>query len=173
MKAIASRGTATITRVRSGILAGFAATCVASVIMLMNNAIGKIPDLHIPQTLSVMLGEPDHIMVGGITFFITGTFLFGIMYSLIAPRLPVRSNPIKGLLFGFAIWLGLMLIVMPLAGAGFFAVNRGAIAPAAVLLLTLVYGMVLAAVNAWDLAGGEPLAKRSGGKPGGHSPAVS
>jgi hypothetical protein len=173
MTTIASRGTSTIALVRSGILAGFAATCVASVIMLMNNAIGKIPDLHIPQTLSVMLGEPDHIMVGGITFFITGTFLFGIIYPLIAPRLPVRSNPVKGLLFGVAIWLAMMLLVMPLAGAGFFAVNRSAIAPAAVLLLTLVYGMVLAAVYAWDRAGGEPLAKRSGGKPRGHNHSVS
>jgi hypothetical protein len=76
-------------------------------------------------------------------------------------------------LFGFAIWLAMMLIVMPLAGAGFFAVNRGAIAPAAVLLLTLVYGMTLAAVYAWDLAAGEPLAKRSGGESGGHDHAVS
>lgn len=173
MKTIASRGTTTITMLRSGILGGFAATCMASVIMLMNNAIGKIPDLHIPQTLSVMLGEPDHIMVGGITFFITGTFLFGIIYPLIARRLPVRSNLIKGLLFGLAIWLAMMLLVMPLAGAGFFAINSGAIAPAAVLLLTLVYAMVLAAVYAWDLAGGEPLAKTSGGKPGGHDHAAS
>ena len=139
----------------------------------LNNAIGKIPDLHIPQTLSAILGEPYHIMVGGITFFITGTFLFGIIYPWIAPRLPVRSNPIKGLLFGFAIWLAMMLIVMPLAGAGFFATNRGAIAPAAVLVLTLVYGMVFAAVYAWDLAEGGPLAKRSGDEPDGHDHAVS
>jgi uncharacterized membrane protein YagU involved in acid resistance len=146
---------------------------VASVMMLMNNAIGKIPDLHIPQTLSVMLGEPDHIMVGGITFFIIGTFLFGVIYPLIAPRLPIRSNLIRGLLFGFAIWLAMMLLVMPLVGAGFFAVNRSAIGPAAALVLTLVYGMTLAAVYAWDLAEGKHLTKRGGGEPGAHDHAVS
>lgn len=154
--------------IKSGILAGVVATFVASAMLLINNAIGKIPELHIAQTLSGMLGQPDHIMVGGITFFLIGAFLFSIIYAVIQSRIPVQSNLVKGLLFGVVIWLGMMLLYMPLAGAGLFAVNRGAIAAAAALVLTLVYGMILAAFYAWDVTAGGPPAKSSDRQPKGH-----
>ena len=64
--------------IKNGIVGEFVATLVASAMLLMNNPIGKIAELHIAQTLSGMLGQPDHIMVGGITFFLMGAFLFSI-----------------------------------------------------------------------------------------------
>lgn len=64
--------------IKSGIVGEFVATLVASAMLLMNNAIGRIPELYVAQTLSGMLGQPDHIMVGGITFLLMAAFLFSI-----------------------------------------------------------------------------------------------
>jgi hypothetical protein len=141
---------------RSGLQGGFAGTFAASAMMLMNNAIGKIPEVHIARTLSAMLGSPGQALPGWIAFFVLGSVVFGIAFAVLAPRIPIRSNLIKGMLFGFVIWLGLMLVFMPLAGAGVFGMNRSTIVPLATLVLTLVYGSVLAAVYSWDAAVEQP-----------------
>ena len=140
--------------IRSGLQGGFAASFAASAMMLMNNAIGKIPEVHIAKTLAAMLGSGT--LGGWLAFFAIGTVVFGVIFALAAPRMPTRSNFVKGLLFGFAIWLGMMLIFMPLAGAGVFGMNRGTIVPLATLALTLVYGIVLGIVYGWDAAADAP-----------------
>jgi hypothetical protein len=45
-------------------------------------------------------------------------------------------------------WFAMMLVFMPLAGHGFFGLGLGWMAPAATLVLHLIYGAVLAAVYA-------------------------
>jgi hypothetical protein len=144
--------------IRSGLLGGFAATFAASAMMLMNNAIGRIPELHLARTTAALMGSPDSAGVGWLTILGVGIVVLGLLYAVIAPRLPLKSSLVKGLLFGAVIWLALMLAFMPAAGAGFFAVNRGtAIVPAATLVVMLVYGAVLAAVHAWDVAASQPI----------------
>jgi hypothetical protein len=145
--------------IRSGLLGGFAASFAASAMMLMNNAIGKIPEIHIAKTLAAMLGSSG-ALAGWLAFFGIGTIVFGVIFALATPRMPTRSNFVKGLLFGFAIWLGMMLIFMPLAGAGVFGVNRGAIVPLATLALTLIYGIILGIVYGWDAGPAMPASAK-------------
>jgi hypothetical protein len=45
-----------------------------------------------------------------------------------------------------AAWLGMMIIVMPMAGAGLFGMNLGIMAPVMTLVLHVVFGAVLGAV---------------------------
>ena len=151
---------------RSGIQGGFVATFAASAMLLMNNATGKIPEIHIARTLSNLIGAPGQFMPGWLTFVAIGTLVFGTIFAVVAPRIPLRSNLVKGVLFGLAIWLGMMLVFMPLAGAGVFGMNRGTIVPVATLVLTLVYGTVLATVYSWDIAA---LTPSKNGRAGGHS----
>ena len=132
--------------IKAGFLGGVWATFVISAMMAMNNATHAIPELHLARTLSSILGVPDHAIVGWIAHFVIGTILFGIAFAVLAPRIPFRSNLVKGLAFGLLTWLGMMVIFMPLGGAGFFAATRGPIAPIAALVLNLVYGSVLGVV---------------------------
>ena len=149
-----------MTSMRSALLGGFIATMVTSFMLIMKNALGKFNEVHIPQTLSSVLGMPDHIVVGGIAFVIIGALLLSVPYAFVAPHMPVRSSLTKGLLFGLGVWLTMMLVLMPAAGAGVFAMNRSsAIVPAFDLALTLIYGLILAFVYAWDSAQSVPKSK--------------
>jgi hypothetical protein len=139
-----------MTTIKNAIMSGFIATFVVGSILLMKNAMKLFPDIHIAQTLSTIIGQPDHIVWGGVTFVLAGTVLLGLVYAWLAPRVPVRSRLIKGIVFGFIVWLLMMLILMPVAGAGIFGLHRSAVVPAFDLVITLIYGLVLAAMYTPD-----------------------
>ena len=85
-----------------------------------------------------------------------GTFT-GI-YGLVANRLPVHSSIAKGALFGIAAWLVMMVVFMPLAGAGLFALGRGTINVALMaLVMHLVFGSALGKL--YDMTGGFDAAR--------------
>lgn len=117
--------------------------------MLMKNALQSVPDVHVAQTISEMLGSPDQISVGIIAILIFGTFVFGGLFALIAPRLPVRTYFAKSLVFGAVSWLLMMVVFMPLGGAGLFGLERSAIVPFATLVLNLAYWVVLGMTFRW------------------------
>jgi hypothetical protein len=58
------------------------------------------------------------------------------------PSLP-GAPAVKGLIFGAAAWLAMMIIFMPLAGHGLFGLSLGPPATVATLVLHLIYGAVL------------------------------
>ncbi|MGH8617541.1 MAG: DUF6789 family protein [Burkholderiales bacterium] len=138
-------------RFREALYGGFIATFAASVMMQMNNAIGKIPEVHVATTLSSIMGAPDRL-TGWMTHFLLGVIIFPLVFSLLERRLPVRTYAIKGLLFGLLLWLGMMTVFMPAADAGMFGLARGAVVPVATLVLNLFYGLILGIFYGWDLA---------------------
>ena len=142
--------------IRSGIQGGFAGTFAASAIMIMNNAIGKVPELHIAKTLNTVLGTTNHAIIGWIAFFMIGTFVLGPLFAVLAPRIRIKVNLLKGLMFGVLVWLGMMMVLIPLAGGGFFAMHRSPIVPGVTLAVALVYGLVLSAVYALDISALQP-----------------
>lgn len=129
--------------IRSGVVAGFIATFVTSAIVQMKNATGKLPEVQLIKTWSALLGDPTHVAAGWIAHIVVGVVVGGIAFALLSPRLPTRSFAIKGVVFGILMWLVMMLVVMPLAGAGVFATHQSAAAPVATLALYLIYGIVL------------------------------
>ena len=81
--------------IRSGIQGGFAGTFAASAIMIMNNAIGKVPELHIAKTLNTVLGTTNHAIIGWIAFFMIGTFVLGPLFAVLAPRIRMKVNLLR------------------------------------------------------------------------------
>jgi hypothetical protein len=49
-------------------------------------------------------------------------------------------------MFSIAAWLMMMLVVMPMAGAGLFGLNLGMAAPMMTLMLHAIFGAVLGVV---------------------------
>lgn len=124
--------------------AGFVATLVLSVLMVAKGMMGLMPDLNVIKMLGQMSGGGP--TMGWIGHFVIGTVFWGIGYAVLYHWIPGSAPWVKGLLFGIAAWLLMMIMVMPMAGAGFFGLNLGPMAPIMTLMLHAIFGAVLGAV---------------------------
>jgi hypothetical protein len=82
------------------------------------------------------------LALGWIGHFVLGTIAWGTIYAAIQASLP-GTPVVRGLIFGALAWLEMMIVFMPLAGHGLFALSLGPQATVATLVLHLVYGAVL------------------------------
>ena len=118
-------------RIGNGIVAGFIATFVMSA-------------LHEPLAL-VTAAVGLHAPVGLLFHFFVGTLLWGGAFGVAHDWLPGPSW-VRGILFGSAIALVVMLGVAPLTGSGFLCLKLGVLAPVVVALFHLSYGAILGLV---------------------------
>jgi hypothetical protein len=126
-----------------GMLAGFVATLVLTALMLINGAFELVPQINIIRllttlgTLSVPSAWMDH--------FIVGVVVWGLLFAVYDGAAARPAHWLKGIIFGVFAWLVMMVAFMPLAGAGFFGAKIGITAPAGLLMVHLIYGVVLGA----------------------------
>lgn len=130
----------------NGMLSGFLATVALSLMMFAKGAMGLMPQLDVIKMLSSMMGMPQYLLLGWMAHFLIGTVVWGILYSLLVPRLPGTNYVVSGIVFGILAWVMMMVVVMPMAGAGLFGRNFGPMAPVATLMLHVIYGAVLGLV---------------------------
>ncbi len=133
-----------MTNLKNGFLAGFAATAVLSVMMVAKGMMGVMPELDVVAMLSMMMGAP--LIVGWLAHFMIGTLAWGGGFAALYGVIPGGSAILKGIVFGVAAWLAMMIMVMPMAGAGLFGMNFGIMAPMMTLVLHIVFGAVLGGV---------------------------
>lgn len=130
-----------------GIIAGFIATVVLTVLMLVKEMMGLMPELNVISMLSTManakMGMPGTPMVGYLLHFVIGAIVFGVLFHVLNGSLPGGNQIMKGIVFGVAAWLLMMLLVMPMAGAGMFGMSMGMMAPVMTLMLHVIFGAVL------------------------------
>jgi uncharacterized membrane protein YagU involved in acid resistance len=142
--------------IKSGLTAGFAATVVLSLMMMMKHAMGLMPAVNpigdIVHVADAATGQQLPMFVGWLGHFAIGTVAWGILYALIHRSLPGGAL-MKGAVFGVLAWLAMMVLFMPLAGHGFFAMKLGMMAMVGTLVLHLIYGMVLGVVYAKSQGG--------------------
>ena len=131
---------------RAGLIAGFTATVVLSILMIAKSSAGLMPQLDpiadIAHLARLPEGTVQALWFGWIGHFALGTIIWGTIYAAMhadLPGLPV----VRGLIFGVLVWLAMMIVFMPMAGHGLFALSLGPMAMVATLVLHLVYGAVL------------------------------
>lgn len=127
-----------------GIVAGFAATVVLSMIMVAKGMMGLMPELNVIAMLSSMMNTTP--VVGWVIHLMIGMIAWGIGFAFFLNVLPGDSDLSKGISFGVAAWVLMMVVVMPMADAGLFGLNLGMMAPAMTLMLHVIYGAVLGLV---------------------------
>ena len=130
-------------RISKGLAAGAAATAVLSMLMVMKAAMGVMPELDLPKMISGMMGASGVPAVGWAVHIMIGVIGYGVAIALLDSRLPGRSSIARGVLIGFAGWLVMMVMLMPMAGAGLFGMALGMMAPMMTLVLHLIFGAVL------------------------------
>lgn len=134
----------------AGIVAGFVATVVLSIMMVIKGAMGLMPHLNVIAMLTgmahQMMGVPETPVVGWMLHFFIGTVLWGLAFAALYNLIPGAKGWLKGMVFGIAAWILMMLIPMPMAGAGLFGLKMGMAAPIMTLMLHILYGIVLGIV---------------------------
>ncbi|MEM7191643.1 MAG: DUF6789 family protein [Pseudomonadota bacterium] len=130
-----------MTNLKNGFIAGFVATALLSVLMVIKGKMGMLPDLDVAGMLSNMLGTP--LAMGWVAHFVIGTLAWGGGFALFYSVIPGGNAIVKGIVLGIATWLAIMVVVMPMAGAGFFGLKIGVPAPVMTLILHIIFGAVL------------------------------
>ena len=133
-----------MTNLKNGFLAGFIATAILSVMMVAKGIMGLMPGLDVTAMLAMMMGAP--IIIGWVAHFMIGTLAWGGGFAVLYGVIPGGNAIVKGMVFGIAAWLGMMILVMPMAGAGIFGMNFGIMAPMMTLVLHIIFGAVLGGV---------------------------
>ncbi|MEO6897543.1 MAG: DUF6789 family protein [Caldimonas sp.] len=126
-----------------GMLAGLIATLVLSALMVLKTMMGLMPQLDLPKMIAGMMGSPDTPLIGWIVHFAIGIVVYGIAIAVLDSKLPGRTHVAHGVMLGVIGWLAMMLMLMPMAGAGLFGMNMGIMAPMMTLILHLIFGAVL------------------------------
>jgi len=126
--------------IKAGVIAGFTATVVLSILMVMKAAMGVMPELNVIKMLAGMMNAP--LVMGWVAHFVIGTFVWGILFAALVSKLP--GGPIKSaIIFSIGAWLLMMIGPLPMAGAGLFGLKMGMMAPVATLVLHLIWGAAL------------------------------
>ncbi len=131
------------TNIGKGLLAGLAATVVLSLLMILKATMGLMPGLAIPKMLAGVVRAPGQPLVGWAVHLAIGIVLYGIAIATLDDRLPGDGSLMHGLFLAGVGWLIMMLVLMPLAGAGLFGMNMGIMAAVMTLILHLIFGAVL------------------------------
>ena len=126
-----------------GMLAGLAATVVLSALMVMKAMMGIMPALDLPRMIAGMMGAPNAPLLGWIVHFMIGVVGYGIAIVVFGNSATGAGNVMRGIAIGVVGWLIMMLMLMPMVGAGFFGLNMGVMAPMMTLILHIIFGAVL------------------------------
>ncbi len=126
-----------------GIIAGFVATVLLTLMMLAKGEMGLMPALDPIGMIAGMMGVSAASAWG--VHFMIGVVIWGGTFAVLESHLPVGDFWVKGVVFGVGAWLVMMVAIMPMAGAGFFGMQLGMMAPVMTLVMHLVFGAVLGA----------------------------
>jgi len=124
-----------------GIVAGLIATVVLSILMVLKGRMGVMPELDVIAMLAGQMG--GQVMMGWIAHFVIGAIIYGLAFANIGSSLPGGSDTIRGVALAVIGWLIMMIVIMPMMGNGFFAMNMGMMAAVATLILHIIFGAVL------------------------------
>ena len=124
-----------------GIIAGLVATIVLSILMLLKGMMGMMPELNVIKMLAGQMGGSP--VMGWLAHFVIGVIIYGLAFANLRGLLPGGSNLVKGIVLSIVGWLIMMIVVMPIMGAGMFAMNMGMMATVATLVLHIIFGLVL------------------------------
>lgn len=129
--------------ITKAVLGGVVATIIMTLMMMFVAPMMTGMPMDIAAMLGGMLGG---YTMGMIAHIMMGVIVFPLIYVFIYDNLP-GAPVVRGLIWGIALWVAAVIVVMPMAGAGFLMSNIGGMmAVMAALMGHLVYGGLLGAI---------------------------
>ncbi|MFV9614838.1 MAG: DUF6789 family protein [Gammaproteobacteria bacterium] len=126
--------------IKAGLISGFIATVVLSILMVAKAKMGIMPDLNAIKMLAGMMVAP--LIMGWVAHFMIGTIIWGGLFAVLVDKIP-GSVLTSAILFSIGAWFMMMIGPMPMAGSGLFGLQLGMMAPVATLMLHIIWGIAL------------------------------
>ncbi len=126
--------------IKAGVISGFVATVVLSLVMVMKAKMGVMPELNAIKMLADMMGAP--LFMGWVAHFMIGTVVWGVLFALLVNKFPGKVMT-SAIIFSMGAWVMMMIGPMPMAGEGMFGLKLGMMAPVATLMLHIIFGIAL------------------------------
>ncbi|RME15177.1 MAG: hypothetical protein D6801_07860, partial [Alphaproteobacteria bacterium] len=131
--------------IQNAIVGGIVATVVMTLMAMFVAPMMTGMPMDIAAMLAGMLG--GSYILGMIAHVMMGVIVFPLAYALVVHGLVPGSPTVRGMIWGVALWIAAVVVVMPMAGAGFLMANVGGMAAVmASLIAHLVYGGILGAI---------------------------
>ncbi len=134
-----------MSRLQKGMVAGFAATVVVSVMEAVNLVMGPWFG-SFPGIIAFMLGMPGNLAVGWPLHFVMGTLVLGSIFGLIASRLPTDTSGTKGIVFAVGAFVVMMTGIFLFGDFRMFRGTDGFGTIAWLLVTHAVFGITLGTV---------------------------
>jgi hypothetical protein len=136
-----------MSKILLAVFSGLLGTMVMMVVMLILPVTG-LPKLAQPDIIAAILGMEE--FVGWGVYFLMGAVFAVLYHYAFAHRLPIESNAVKGLLFGFVVFVlaTAVVFVLPMLGINAHQAESSVIDIAAVSLIGhLIYGVMVAIIE--------------------------
>ncbi len=128
--------------VMKGFEAGVVATVFISIVLVVQQSLGIMPNFNLIGLLLRSAGSSGDLLLGWMLHFVIGAGLYGPGFAVFSPHLP-GPHWLRGATFGVLAWLAMMIAFLPSAGLPMFAAGMGLSIPLFTLGLHLVFGLVL------------------------------
>jgi len=132
-----------------GMLAGMCAALLTGVLDQLLHGSGGLGGVDV-FSLTMLVSRPvigaETTAPAWMTCAAIGALLYGSTFALLFNRLPGQAAVWRGIVFALAIWLGLMLVIMPATGAGAFGLNIGYGTPWLTFGTHVFFGIALGAM---------------------------
>jgi len=135
-----------MSRVKKGMIAGFAATIAASLLEIPNMFLNWFDPFQ--GVIAGMIGMPGNLAVGWVIHAISGVFILGPLFGILCPRLPTDTSETKGIVFAVGAWLVMMAAIVMFGNYRTFTAGSGFGTIAWLLVTHAVFGIVLGNVYA-------------------------
>jgi len=134
-----------MSRVKKGMIAGFSATLVVSILEAVN-VFGGPWFTPFPHIVAFMMGMENNLLAGWIAHFVIGTLVLGTLFGVLSPRLPTDTWATKGIVFAVGALVVLMVGIFLFGDPKMFSGTDGFGTLAWLLITHVVFGIVLGSV---------------------------
>ncbi|MBJ7446569.1 MAG: hypothetical protein JHC81_03460 [Brevundimonas sp.] len=133
-----------MSRVKKGIVAGFVATLVISILEAVNIFALNSMFQPFPGMVASLLGMDGNLAAGWAIHLFSGTFILGSLFGVLCPRLPTDTAETKGIVFAVGAWVVMMLGVFFIGDSQVLGSNMATLGW--MLVTHIVFGIVLGTV---------------------------
>jgi hypothetical protein len=134
-----------VQEIRKGIVAGAVAALSVSALLQLNADLGLFPQL---DWTGLFAADAGNRAAGWLLFASVGA-LCGALFAWADPDLPGDNLRQRGVAFAAGLWILHMLVILPLAGAGFMGLRHGIALPLATFVVCVIFGAVMGTAYAW------------------------